>query len=82
MLVKKFIDKNTQLTLQVYREQIQSCGEQIDVLNSLSNRVWSISQEPNPVQLLQVCWGFALPAATGLPRFILVFVLLNTVFTH
>ncbi|KAF6328300.1 tripartite motif containing 14 [Rhinolophus ferrumequinum] len=53
MLVRKFIDKNTQLTLQVYREQIQSCGEQIDLLNSLSNRVWGISQEPNPVQLLQ-----------------------------
>lgn len=52
-MVKKFIDKNTQHTLQVYREQIQACGEQIDLLNSLSNRVWSISQQPDPVQLLQ-----------------------------
>ncbi|XP_044635093.2 tripartite motif-containing protein 14 isoform X1 [Equus asinus] len=53
VLAKKFIDKNTQLALQRYREQIKSCGEQIDVMNDLSNRVWSISQEPNPVQLLQ-----------------------------
>ncbi|XP_019505070.1 PREDICTED: tripartite motif-containing protein 14 isoform X1 [Hipposideros armiger] len=52
-MVKKFVDKSTQHTLQVYREQIQACGEQIDLLNSLSNRVWSISQEPDPVQLLQ-----------------------------
>ncbi|XP_072815898.1 tripartite motif-containing protein 14 [Vicugna pacos] len=52
-LAKKFIDKNTQLALQVYREQIKSCGEQIDVTDSLSSRVWSISQEPNPIQLLQ-----------------------------
>uniref|UniRef100_A0A9L0IBP3 Tripartite motif containing 14 n=1 Tax=Equus asinus TaxID=9793 RepID=A0A9L0IBP3_EQUAS len=53
VLAKKFIDKNTQLALQRYREQIKSCGEQINVMNDLSNRVWSISQEPNPVQLLQ-----------------------------
>ncbi|XP_008571254.1 PREDICTED: tripartite motif-containing protein 14, partial [Galeopterus variegatus] len=53
VLAKKFIDKNTQLTLQVFREQAESCEKQIDVLNDLSNRVWSISQEPNPVQLLQ-----------------------------
>lgn len=53
VLAKKFIDKNTQLALQRYREQIKSCGEQIDIMNDLSNRVWSISQEPNPVQLLQ-----------------------------
>ncbi|XP_024902325.1 tripartite motif-containing protein 14 isoform X2 [Pteropus alecto] len=39
--------------LKVYSEQIKSCGEQIDLLNSLSNRVWSISQEPSPIQLLQ-----------------------------
>ncbi|KAF5917762.1 hypothetical protein HPG69_013599 [Diceros bicornis minor] len=52
-LAKKFIDKNTHLTLQVYREQIKSCGEQIDVINDLSSRVWGISQEPNPIQLLQ-----------------------------
>ncbi|KAF6127895.1 tripartite motif containing 14 [Phyllostomus discolor] len=53
VLAKKFIDKNTQLALQAYREQIKSCEDQIDVLNSLSNRVWSISQETSPVQLLQ-----------------------------
>ncbi|XP_014398680.1 PREDICTED: tripartite motif-containing protein 14 [Myotis brandtii] len=53
VLAKKFIDKNTQLTLQAYREQIKSCEDQIDVLNSLSDRVCSISQEPDPVQLLQ-----------------------------
>ncbi|XP_045324865.1 tripartite motif-containing protein 14 isoform X2 [Leopardus geoffroyi] len=53
VLAKKFIDKNMQLTLQVYREQIESCGEQIDVMNKLSSRVWRISQEPSPVQLLQ-----------------------------
>ncbi|KAF4025521.1 hypothetical protein G4228_017281 [Cervus hanglu yarkandensis] len=52
-LAKKFIDKNTQLALQAYTEQIKSCGEQIDVMNTLSNRVWTISQETNPVQLLQ-----------------------------
>ncbi|XP_045696939.1 tripartite motif-containing protein 14 isoform X1 [Phyllostomus hastatus] len=52
-LAKKFIDKNTQLALQAYREQIKSCEDQIDVLNSLSNRVWNISQETSPVQLLQ-----------------------------
>lgn len=57
-MAKKFIDKNMQLTLQVYRDQIKSCGEQIDLLNSLSNKVWSISQEPSPVQLLQVMLGF------------------------
>ncbi|XP_039711994.1 tripartite motif-containing protein 14 isoform X2 [Pteropus medius] len=39
--------------LKVYSEQIKSCGEQIDLLNSLSNRIWSISQEPSPIQLLQ-----------------------------
>ncbi|XP_006911607.1 tripartite motif-containing protein 14 isoform X1 [Pteropus alecto] len=53
VMAKKFIDKHMQLTLQVYSEQIKSCGEQIDLLNSLSNRVWSISQEPSPIQLLQ-----------------------------
>lgn len=53
VMAKKFIDKNMQLTLQVYRDQIKSCGEQIDLLNSLSNKVWSISQEPSPIQLLQ-----------------------------
>nr|KAF6332257.1 tripartite motif containing 14 [Pipistrellus kuhlii] len=52
-LAKKFIDKNTQLTLQAYREQIKSCEDQIDVLNRLSDRVCSISQESDPVQLLQ-----------------------------
>ncbi|XP_046922682.1 tripartite motif-containing protein 14 isoform X2 [Lynx rufus] len=53
VLAKKFIDKNMQLTLQVYRAQIESCGEQIDIMNKLSSRVWRISQEPSPVQLLQ-----------------------------
>ncbi|XP_039711993.1 tripartite motif-containing protein 14 isoform X1 [Pteropus medius] len=53
VMAKKFIDKHMQLTLQVYSEQIKSCGEQIDLLNSLSNRIWSISQEPSPIQLLQ-----------------------------
>ncbi|XP_036891593.1 tripartite motif-containing protein 14 [Sturnira hondurensis] len=53
VLAKKFIDKNTQLALQAYREQIKSCEDRIDVLNSLSHRVWSISQETSPVQLLQ-----------------------------
>lgn len=51
-LTKKLIEKNMQLALQVYREQIESCGEQIVVMNNLSNRVWNISQEPSPVQLL------------------------------
>ncbi|XP_032095782.1 tripartite motif-containing protein 14 [Sapajus apella] len=50
---KKFIDKNTQLALQGYREQVDSCKEQLDVTNDLSTRVWSISQEPDPVQRLQ-----------------------------
>ncbi|KAM9083195.1 LOW QUALITY PROTEIN: tripartite motif-containing protein 14 [Megaptera novaeangliae] len=54
-LTKKFIEKNTQLALQAYREQIESCGEQMDVMNNLSNRVWNISQEPSPLQLLQAC---------------------------
>ena len=53
-LAKKFIDKNTQLTLQVYREQAESCGKRIEVMDDFSSRVWGISREPNPVQLLQV----------------------------
>ncbi|XP_012624487.1 tripartite motif-containing protein 14 isoform X1 [Microcebus murinus] len=53
VLAKKFIDKSTQLVLQMYREQAESCREQIDIINDLSNRVWSISQEPCPVQRLQ-----------------------------
>ncbi|XP_045418441.1 tripartite motif-containing protein 14 isoform X1 [Lemur catta] len=53
VLAKKFIDKSTQLVLQMYREQVESCREQIDIINDLSNRVWSISQEPCPVQRLQ-----------------------------
>ena len=64
-LAKKFIDKNTQLALQAYTEQIKSCGEQIDVMNTLSNRVWTISQETNPVQLLQVMLGFCSTVDTG-----------------
>lgn len=57
-VAKKFIDKNAQLALQVYREQMDSCGEQIDVINDLSSKVSSISQESDPVQLLQVMPGF------------------------
>ncbi|XP_054440926.1 tripartite motif-containing protein 14 [Pteronotus mesoamericanus] len=53
VLAKKLIDKNTQLALQAYREQIKCCKDQIEALNSLSYRVWSISQETRPVQLLQ-----------------------------
>ncbi|XP_003785410.1 tripartite motif-containing protein 14 [Otolemur garnettii] len=52
-LAKKFIDKNMQLALQGYREQAESCGAQIDIINDLSNRVWRITQEPNPVLRLQ-----------------------------
>lgn len=81
-LAKKFIDKNTQLALQVYREQIESCGEQINVMNSLSDKVWSISQERNPIQLLQVRRGFCPHSGHWPPHFILVRVALNTVFTH
>lgn len=66
MLAKKFIDKNTQLTLQAYREQIESCKEQIDGMHSLSNKVWSVSQEPDPIQLLQVMLGSCPP--TSSPR--------------
>nr|BAE28672.1 unnamed protein product [Mus musculus] len=53
VLAKKFIDKSTQLTLQVYREQAETCGKQIEVMDDFSTRVWGIGQEPNPVQLLQ-----------------------------
>lgn len=53
VLAKKFIDKNTEITLQAYREQAESCGKQIKVMDDFSTRAWSISQEPNPVQLLQ-----------------------------
>ncbi|XP_006143836.2 tripartite motif-containing protein 14 [Tupaia chinensis] len=53
VLAKKFIDKNVQLTLQVYREQAEAYQEQIRVINTLSSRVCSISQESNPVQKLQ-----------------------------
>ncbi|KAF0883960.1 TRI14 protein, partial [Crocuta crocuta] len=53
VLAKRFIDSNTQHTLQVYREQIESCGEQVDAVNKLSSRVQRISQEPSPVQQLQ-----------------------------
>ncbi|GAB1288486.1 Tripartite motif-containing protein 14 [Apodemus speciosus] len=52
-LAKKFIDKNTQLALQVYREQAESCGKRIEVMDDFSSRVWGISREPHPVQLLQ-----------------------------
>lgn len=79
-LAKKFIDKNTQLALQAYTEQIKSCGEQIDVMNTLSNRVWTISQETNPVQLLQVMLGFRSTVDSGRRYFILVNVALNTGF--
>ncbi|CAH6790365.1 Trim14 [Phodopus roborovskii] len=53
VLAKKFIDKNTELTLQVYREQAESCRKQIEVMDDFSTRVWVISLEPNPIQLLQ-----------------------------
>ncbi|XP_064147759.1 tripartite motif-containing protein 14 isoform X3 [Loxodonta africana] len=53
VLAKKFIDRNMQLALQAYRQQIESCGEHINVMNDLSHRAWSISQEPDPVQRLQ-----------------------------
>ncbi|KAG8512244.1 Tripartite motif-containing protein 14, partial [Galemys pyrenaicus] len=52
-LAKKLIDKNTQLALQEYKDQIDSCGKQIDVVNDLSSRVWCISQESDPARLLQ-----------------------------
>ncbi|KAM6170515.1 tripartite motif-containing protein 14 [Rhynchocyon petersi] len=54
VLAKKFIDKNTQLTLQAYRQQIQSSGEHIDAMNDIAHRVWNISQEPDHIKLLQV----------------------------
>uniref|UniRef100_G1S4Z5 Tripartite motif containing 14 n=1 Tax=Nomascus leucogenys TaxID=61853 RepID=G1S4Z5_NOMLE len=63
-LAKKFIDKNTQLTLQVYREQADSCREQLDVMNDLSSRVWSIGQEPDPVQRLQMNCQLSDPSST------------------
>uniref|UniRef100_A0A8C6RQR8 Tripartite motif-containing 14 n=2 Tax=Nannospalax galili TaxID=1026970 RepID=A0A8C6RQR8_NANGA len=53
VLAKNFIDKKTQLALQDYSEQVESCGKEIEAVDDLSNRVWAISQESNPVQLLQ-----------------------------
>lgn len=53
VLAKQFVDKNTELTLQVYREQAESCRKQIEVMDDFSTRVWVMSLEPNPVQLLQ-----------------------------
>uniref|UniRef100_H0V0S2 B box-type domain-containing protein n=1 Tax=Cavia porcellus TaxID=10141 RepID=H0V0S2_CAVPO len=53
VLAKKFIDKNMQLALQAYREQVESCKKQVDILDDLASRVWGIGQEPNPIQLLQ-----------------------------
>uniref|UniRef100_A0A8D2JPE8 Tripartite motif containing 14 n=1 Tax=Sciurus vulgaris TaxID=55149 RepID=A0A8D2JPE8_SCIVU len=53
MLAKKFIDKNMQVAHQVYGEQVESCQKQINGMHHLSNKVWSIGQESNPVQLLQ-----------------------------
>uniref|UniRef100_A0A8C2VRR3 Tripartite motif containing 14 n=1 Tax=Chinchilla lanigera TaxID=34839 RepID=A0A8C2VRR3_CHILA len=53
VLAKKFVDKNMQLALQAYGEQVESCKKQADIMNDLSSRVWSIGQEPNPIQLLQ-----------------------------
>ncbi|XP_020036401.2 tripartite motif-containing protein 14 [Castor canadensis] len=53
VLAKKFIDTSVQLALQAYRDQVESCGKQIEVMDSLCTRVWSISQEPNPIGLLQ-----------------------------
>lgn len=37
----------------MYREQAETCGKQIEVMDDFSTRVWGIGQEPNPVQLLQ-----------------------------
>ncbi|XP_048193770.1 tripartite motif-containing protein 14 [Perognathus longimembris pacificus] len=54
VLAKKFIDKSMELALQAYQEQVESLGKQMEVLDDLRTRVWSISQDPNPVQLLQV----------------------------
>ncbi|KAH0503794.1 Tripartite motif-containing protein 14 [Microtus ochrogaster] len=53
VLAKQFIEKNTELTLQVYREQAESCRKQIEAMDDFSTRVWVMSLEPNPVQLLQ-----------------------------
>ncbi|XP_004678029.1 PREDICTED: tripartite motif-containing protein 14 [Condylura cristata] len=53
VLAKEFIHKNTELALQEYRDRIVSCGKQIDAINGLSSRVWCISQEPDPILLLQ-----------------------------
>ncbi|XP_075415103.1 tripartite motif-containing protein 14 [Tenrec ecaudatus] len=52
-LAKKFIDRNTQLALRAYTQQTESRGQRIKILNDLSHRVWTISQEANPIQLLQ-----------------------------
>ncbi|XP_060055099.1 tripartite motif-containing protein 14 [Erinaceus europaeus] len=52
-MAKTLIDKNTQLAFQAYRDQIESCGKQIDTINDLSSRVYGISQESSPLQLLQ-----------------------------
>lgn len=83
-MAKKFIDKNTQFALQAYEDQIRSCEDQIDILSSLSNRVCSISQESDPVQLLQVMLVFRLTAATCHRHLhlIMVTVALSTVFTQ
>ncbi|XP_051017640.1 tripartite motif-containing protein 14 isoform X2 [Acomys russatus] len=39
--------------LKVYREQAEACAKQVEVMDDFSTRAWRISQEPNPVQLLQ-----------------------------
>ncbi|KAM4878145.1 tripartite motif-containing protein 14 isoform 1-T2 [Thomomys bottae] len=53
VLAKTFIDKSVELALQAYQEQVESLGKQIKVLDDLCTQMWSISQEPSPVQLLQ-----------------------------
>jgi tripartite motif-containing protein 14 len=68
VLAKKFIDTSVQLALQAYRDQVESCGKQIEVMDSLCTRVWSISQEPNPIGLLQVEQPPVTHISSGLPQ--------------
>ena len=48
----------------MYREQAETCGKQIEVMDDFSTRVWGIGQEPNPVQLLQVWLGYPISSTT------------------
>nr|XP_025046561.1 tripartite motif-containing protein 14 [Pelodiscus sinensis] len=52
-LTKKFIDEKTQRALMVYDQQMESCQERIQIVESFSDKVRQIQQQSDSIQLLQ-----------------------------